>query len=72
MATRKRRLRRPEERLRRERAGCSVRAAISRSLSRRSCSYSRNFSGAAKSVLNLIGQLFMLVGIGIPTTIIRA
>ena len=24
------------------------------------------FSGAAKSVLNLIGQLFMLVGIGIP------
>lgn len=30
------------------------------------------FSGAAKSVLNLIGQLFMLVGIGIPPTIIRA
>ncbi len=24
------------------------------------------FSGAVKSVLNLIGQLFMLVGIGIP------
>ena len=24
------------------------------------------FSGGAKSVLNLIGQLFMLVGIGIP------